>query len=111
MQNGKSLALHIARRAEGGLNARQIGIVIAGVRDEFPSAGPNPIEKSMKSHLTECSGAGYAECAARGREAFFREDASPAGLQAAENADLRSANEVAVGGSANCPCRLEWITN
>ena len=81
------------------------------MRDQFPCTGPNLIEESTKSPLAECTGAGHAERAARGGEALFREDASPASLQAAENAYLCSANEVAVGGSANGPCRLEWIAN
>ena len=110
-QNWKGLAFDIARGAEAGPNASEIGVVIARVRDEFPGAGGNPIEKAVESHGVECAGGGYAECAAGGRKAFFGNDAVPGGLEAAETADLRSADEAGAGGGANGPDRLEWIAN
>ena len=110
-QNRKGFAFDIARGAEASPNAREIRVVIARMRDEFPSAGANPIEKPVQIHCFECTGAGYAECAAGGSEAFFGNDAVPGGLKAAENADLRSANEAASGRCANGPLRLEWIAN
>jgi hypothetical protein len=110
-ENRKGLAFDIARDAEAGPNASEIGIIIARVRDEFPRSGGNPIEKSMESHSVEGAGAGNAECAAGGREALFCENAMPGGPEAAENADLRSAHEGGAGSGANGPNRLEWIAN
>lgn len=110
-QNWKGLAFNIARRAEAGPNTSEIGVMITRVCHELPRAGGNPIEKAVESHGVECAGAGYSECAPGGRETFFRKDAVPGGLEAAENADLRSADEAGAGGGANGPGRLEWITN
>jgi len=110
-QNWKDLAFDIARGAEVGLNASEIGVIVAGVRDKFPGASGNPIEKAVESHGVECAGAGYAECAAGGCKAFFRKDAEPGGPEAAENADLRCSDEAGAGAGANGPERLEWIAN
>lgn len=110
-QNWKGVSFDIARGAEASLNASEIGVIIARVRYEFPSAGGNPIEKTVQSHNVERACAGYAQCAAGGREAFSGKDAVPAEVEAAETADLHSADEAGAGGGANGSERLEWIAN
>lgn len=110
-QKWKGLAFDIARGAEPGPNARQIGVIVTRVRDELPGAGGDPIEKTVERHGVECTRAGYAERATGGREAFFGKDAMPAGLKAAKNADLRGADESSAGRGMNSPCGLKWIAN
>ena len=110
-QNWKGLPLDFARGAETGPNTREIGVIVARMRDEFPGAGGNPIHEAMESHGVECAGGGYAECAVGGREAFFYKNAAPGGLKAAETADLRSTDEPGAGGGANGPDGFEWIAN
>lgn len=107
----KRFAFDIARGAEAGPNASEICVVIARVRDEFPGAGRNPTEKPVKTHGIECTGGGDAERAAGSRETFFGKDAMPGGLEAAEKADLRSADQAGAGGGANGPGRLKWISD
>lgn len=110
-QNWKRLAFDIARGAETRANASEIGVVVAGVRHEFPSARRNLIEKTAETHAIECAGAGNAERAAGGREAFFRKYAVPGRLEAPETANLRSTDEPGAGGGANGPGGFEWIAN
>lgn len=107
-QNRKSFTFGIARSAKAGPGTSEISVVIAGMRDGFPSARANPIEKPVESHGVQRAGARDAECAVRCHKALFRNDATPRGHKVAEDSDLRGADQSGVGSRANGPHWLKW---
>src|ERR1035438_7328796 len=107
----ESFALDVARGAEAGADFIEIGIVVAGVRDEFPCAGGELAEQGAGSGGVEDSGADYGDGPVGGGEAFFCDDSAAGGLQLAEDVDLGGAGPRGAGCGADGPYRFEGIAD
>ena len=48
LSRGQGLAFDVARSAQAGADARQVGVVVAGMGDQFPCAGRNLLEQGTQ---------------------------------------------------------------
>ena len=108
-------AFGVARRTETRRDLSQVGVVVAGMRDEFPCARRQLTEQGSKCCCVEASGGEHADGAVGGGETFFCGDAAEGGLKPAEEGYLRAAKQGGVAGcvrgSVQAPGRLKRIAD
>src|SRR5450631_2200552 len=107
----ESFSLDVAGGAQASADLVEIGIVVAGVRDQFPRARGELTKQGAGGGDVEDSGADNGYGSVGGGEAFFCDDSAAGGLQFAEDVDLRGAGPGGAGGGANGPHRLEGIAD
>jgi len=111
LDGGERCALGVARGAQAGAHLVEVGVVIAGMRDQFPCAGGKLLDERADGGGVECSSAGDADGPIRGGEALFRDDAAAGGVQAAQDIYLGNAHQGRAVGGADGPRGLKGIAD
>jgi hypothetical protein len=74
--------LNLARGAQTGVGQRQIGIVVARMRDQFPGARGQIAEQGSQSGSVKISSGQHADRTICGYKSLFGHDAAEGGLEA-----------------------------
>ena len=109
-EDGEGLALDVARGAEAGADAGQVGVVIAGMGDQLPCAGGYVASRERRVAASRVPVPAMANGAVGGGKSFFGYDAAANRFEPSQSADLEDADQGAPT-VARRPRRLEGIAD
>ena len=105
----QGIAFDFARGAEARAYLVQVGVIVAGVRHEFPYALRELLQESADRVCVDDPGSGDGDGSIRGAEALLGEDTAEVRSESAQCEDFGAADKRGAGRCTDGPFRFEWV--